>query len=85
MACPIRSDTSTPGQRGESVTSGTVDLNICDNEPIQLIGAVQPHGTLVALNEKNLIISYVSKNTLKFVGFTPEDILGKPLSFLVGE
>lgn len=66
------------------MTANKIDLATCDNEPIHLIGAVQPHGALIALDADSLIISYASQNTFDFVGFTPEDMLGKPLSFLVG-
>ena len=43
--------------------SNGVDLSTCDREPIHLIGAVQPHGALVALSEETLLIEYASQNT----------------------
>lgn len=62
-----------------------IDLTTCDQELIHFIGAVQPHGALIAIDAKTHIIDYVSENTEHFVGFTPEMILGKPLSYLIGE
>jgi light-regulated signal transduction histidine kinase (bacteriophytochrome) len=62
------------------VTGKTVDLEICDNEPIHFIGAVQSHGALIALDDQSLIISYASANTQDFVGFKAEAIMGKQRS-----
>lgn len=61
-----------------------VDLDTCDREPIHLIGAVQPHGALVAIEFDSHTITYASANTFEFVGRAPEAILGKPISFLIG-
>lgn len=61
-----------------------VDLDTCDREPIHLIGAVQPHGALVAFEIDSQTITYASSNTLEFVGHTADAILGKPISFLIG-
>lgn len=62
-----------------------VDLNTCDREPIHLIGAVQPHGALIALDDETHIIKYASANTADFVGAAPDVILGQPLSFLIND
>lgn len=66
------------------MTKSKVNLETCDQEPIHLIGAVQPHGALIAVNEASLIVEYASQNTLKFVGTPCEQILGKPLADLIG-
>ncbi len=71
-------------RRGASVTTDTVDLTTCDREPIHLIGAVQPHGALIAVHETTLVIEYASLNTAEFIGYPAEAILGKPLAFLIG-
>ena len=55
-----------------------VDLDTCDREPIHLIGAVQPHGTLVAINRDSFVAEFASLNTADFLGWTPEQILGRP-------
>lgn len=66
------------------MSSRTVNLETCDQEPIHLIGAVQPHGALIAVNKDSLIIEYASVNTASFVGAPPDEILGKELSILIG-
>ncbi len=67
------------------MTSGQVDLETCDREPIHLIGAVQPHGALIAIDKDTFIIEFASVNTASFVGYGPDDLLGKPLAHLVGK
>ncbi|MDA8585546.1 ATP-binding protein [Rhodobacteraceae bacterium] len=67
-----------------TVISTSVNLDTCDQEPIHLIGAVQPHGALIAIDYSTHDISYVSANTQEFVGHAPEELLGKPLAFLIG-
>ena len=62
----------------------TVNLDTCDQEPIHLIGAVQPHGALIAFNCETHLIEYVSANALDFVGYAPEAILGQPIANLIG-
>lgn len=62
----------------------TVNLDTCDQEPIHLIGAVQPHGALLAVHEASGIIEYASDNTLAYVGTQAADILGTPLGDLIG-
>ena len=61
-----------------------VNLDTCDQEPIHLIGAVQPHGALIAITCDDHRITYASANTADFVGAAPETILGKPVSVLIG-
>ncbi len=67
------------------MTTGNVDLETCDREPIHLIGAVQPHGALVAAAENSLVIQYASANLATFLGAPPEEALGKTLTALIGE
>ncbi len=61
------------------------DLDTCEHEPIHLIGAVQPHGALVAIDYESHLITYASANTAEFVGRAPEAIMGKPISDLIGK
>ncbi|MEO1107802.1 MAG: ATP-binding protein [Pseudomonadota bacterium] len=65
--------------------SNGVDLSTCDREPIHLIGAVQPHGALVAVSEETLEVEYASQNTYPFVGVAAEAILGAHISDLIGD
>lgn len=64
---------------------GKVDLDTCDREPIHLIGEVQPHGTLIAVNEKSLVVEYASANTEAFLNVAPKTLLGSAISALIGE
>ena len=65
--------------------STTVDLSTCDHEPIHLIGAVQPHGALLAVRATDWGIDYASENCADFVGAPPEVVLGMSLAELIGE
>ncbi|AZQ65930.1 hypothetical protein EF888_01575 [Silicimonas algicola] len=67
------------------MTVDTVNLDTCDREPIHLIGKVQPHGALIALNASSFVAEYASVNTGEFVGSPPEAILGKNIAQLIGE
>ena len=66
------------------MTTDQVDLTTCDREPIHLIGAVQPHGALIAIDDATLVIEYASLNTAEFLGYSSDAILGKKLEFLIG-
>ena len=62
-----------------------VDLAACDQEPIHLIGAVQPHGCLLAVDHESQIIEYASQNTAQFLGSEPNALLGQSLSVAIGQ
>lgn len=66
------------------MTEGTVDLETCDREPIHFIGAVQPHGALIAINNADFVIEFASENTAEFIGAGPNDILGRGLAGVIG-
>lgn len=55
-----------------------VDLTNCDREPIHILGAIQPIGFLIALTA-DWLIARVSANIEAFIGYGPDDLLGKPL------
>ena len=57
-----------------------VDLTNCDREPIHVIGHVQPHGVLVALDPTSLAVVQASASTATFLGIDAEAMLGR--SFL---
>ena len=61
-----------------------VDLNACDTEQIQFIGAVQPHGALIAVETVSSIIRYASMNSEAFTGYGAEALLGKKLEDVIG-
>ena len=66
------------------MSNDTVDLDTCDREPIHLIGAVQPHGALLAVDEVSMTVEYASENTLAYVGKSASELLGNPLVDLIG-
>lgn len=43
-------------------TAPRIDLTSCDREPIHIVGSVQPHGFLLALNASTLLIAQASTN-----------------------
>jgi len=61
-----------------------VDLVSCDNEPIHIIGAVQPHGVLVALDQQTFDIHYASANAISFFGHEAASLIGRPAEALLG-
>ena len=58
-----------------------VNLTNCDREPIHVLGTVQPFGFLIALTA-DWLVSRVSANCAAFIGLSPDDMLGKPVSDL---
>ncbi|RZK15247.1 MAG: hypothetical protein EOO43_15325 [Flavobacterium sp.] len=59
-----------------------VDLTNCDKEPIHILGEVQSHGFLVAIDVSTGLINYVSENIAGFIKEDPQTLLGKNLEFL---
>jgi chemotaxis family two-component system sensor kinase Cph1 len=62
-----------------------VDLTSCDTEPIHKIGAIQPNGVLLAVDEPTHTIQFASNNTETLFGQPCPNLLGKPLAWLLGE
>lgn len=62
-----------------------VDLVTCDQEPIHVIGAIQPGGVLLALDESAGRIAFVSANVEAVLGWQPASLFGQPLAVLLGE
>jgi two-component system, chemotaxis family, sensor kinase Cph1 len=59
-----------------------VDLTNCDREPIHIPGSIQPHGFLIALDPRSLIIKTVSANIEEFTGVKPSRLPGQDLASL---
>jgi chemotaxis family two-component system sensor kinase Cph1 len=68
-----------------------VDLSNCDIEPIHILGKIQAHGFLVAVNNNTQFVSYISENiqvllegeeASKFIGL-PFAVLEKKIQFNV--
>ena len=59
-------------------------LENCADEPIRTPGGIQPHGMLFALHSETYVIEQVSENCEEFLGFTPDELLGKEFLAMVG-
>ncbi|WP_339447117.1 ATP-binding protein [Pseudomonas sp. EA_5y_Pfl2_R50] len=57
----------------------------CADEPIRFPGAIQPHGLLLTLSEPGLEIIQVSANVETLLARAPQELIGQPLSALIGE
>jgi two-component system, chemotaxis family, sensor kinase Cph1 len=56
-----------------------INLNRLKQPSINTLTQIQPHGVLLVLQEPELTVLQVSKNTAMAFGIAPEDLLGKPL------
>lgn len=65
--------------------SEPLDLTICDREPIHIPGSIQPHGVLLAAATPDLTIVQVSANSQAHLARSPEWLLGRPLTALLGQ
>ncbi|NEM99023.1 ATP-binding protein [Pontibacter burrus] len=57
----------------------SVDLSNCDNEPIHIIGRIQPHGFLIILNRHTLEVEQASDNIHQFLDADAKALTGKTL------
>jgi light-regulated signal transduction histidine kinase (bacteriophytochrome) len=60
-----------------------VDLTQCEQEPIHIPGAIQPHGVLLVLREPALTLCQVSENAQALLGVPAQKLLGKSLEALL--
>jgi len=60
-----------------------LDLTNCDQEPIHIPGAIQPHGVLLVLREPELTLTHVSENARELLGTPAERLLGARFDELV--
>ena len=61
-----------------------VDLANCEDEPIHVPGAVQPHGILLALEPDTMRVVMVSANTERMLGLPVEQAVGRTARELLG-
>lgn len=57
-------------------------LQTCEQEKLHLSGMIQPFGSLLVVDEKNLEITHVAENINEFIGFKADELLGKELNSL---
>lgn len=77
-------DPTASEQRNHPVTRANVDLSNCDRELIQFPGAIQPHGTLLALSEPELRVRQAAANADAFFGCSAESLLNRGLESILG-
>ena len=65
------------------VTPVTIDN--CDQEPIHIPGAIQPHGFLLALGETDLRLRQSSENAAALLGVEQAQLFQLPLEALLGD
>jgi len=81
----LKTETGEIANTLEPVTSANVDLSNCDREQIQLVGAIQPHGVLLVLEEGSLRILQASANCSEFLNMPWENLVGNNIDVLFGD
>lgn len=64
----------------KQLTAELAGLAINDRESLHMIGFIQPHGVLLALQERDLKIIQASQNTEQYLGIVTDALLDQPLS-----
>ena len=79
-----RSSATSPLQTEHELSTNTALTN-CDREPIRIPGRIQPYGFLLVLSTETLNILQISENVQSFLSLAPSELLGQPLSRVVGQ
>lgn len=76
-------------RRRDDNPSPKYDLSVCEQEPIHIPGAIQPHGALIAAlagtGTGPLIVTHASANLEKILGISAAMLLGRPLEDAIGQ
>lgn len=56
----------------------------CAQEPIHIIGHIQPHGLLFSLSEPDLVVRQAGTNATEVLGIAPEALVGASFSVVLG-
>jgi len=67
-----------------SVKRYGVSITNCDSEPVQTPGCIQAHGVLFVLRSSDLTILQVSENAERWLGRSPQALLGQPVVGVLG-
>lgn len=63
-----------------------IDLSECENEPIHIAGAIQPHGCLLVCSLTDWTVTHASANVAEVLGLAPATVvLGGPAETIVSE
>ncbi|MEU6943405.1 histidine kinase, partial [Streptomyces rubiginosohelvolus] len=69
----------------EAGVSQEFDLSQCVREPIHLLGGVQSYGALIAARLHGAVVDTVSRNTGEVLGVAAEELVGRPVTELIGD
>jgi chemotaxis family two-component system sensor kinase Cph1 len=69
---------------GHTPAYGQVDLTNCEDEPIHVPGAIQPHGVLLAMDAESLVVVVASGNCLELLGIPEDRVRGAHLGDVLG-
>ncbi|WP_413755227.1 ATP-binding protein [Streptomyces sp. MMBL 11-3] len=64
----------------EAAVPGGFDLSECVREQIHLLGGVQSHGTLLAVDPHTLLVDTAADNVEAFLGVPVGDLVGRPVT-----
>ena len=67
------------------VENPRIDISECDQEPIQILGHIQPHGFLLACQPGSRTITHASRNASEFCRSAGEPLTGTGLAAVIGE
>jgi light-regulated signal transduction histidine kinase (bacteriophytochrome)/CheY-like chemotaxis protein len=59
--------------------SEPIDLTVCEREPISIPGSIQPHGVMLVLRGRDLLVVQASANSALFLDVAPDKMLGHPV------
>ncbi|MEU6485421.1 ATP-binding protein [Streptomyces sp. NPDC046887] len=70
-------------REAEGAAEGNFDLTQCVREPIHLLGGVQSHGSLVAVDPDTGTVEVAARNTGTLLGVEAVDLVGGPVTRLL--
>ena len=84
MSRPADAGAATPAGR-HTPAYPAADLTNCEDEPIHVPGAIQPHGLLLALDPDTQAVAVASANVDALAGVSADEAVGRPLECLLGD
>ncbi|MFE7815869.1 ATP-binding protein [Streptomyces sp. NPDC057433] len=69
-----------PGREAEATAAIGFDLDACLQEPIHLLGRIQSHGTLLAVEADTGTVDTAALNTGGLLGIAAEELVGGPVT-----
>lgn len=69
-----------PGREAEAAAALGFDLSECAEEPIHLLGRIQSHGTLLAVEADTGTVDTAALNTGRLLGIAAQELVGRPIT-----